>query len=80
MRYKVQHNYTSFRDGQLFGPWEAGTEIELDEPDGEWVERDSPGALEPLGEKSARPVKPPAKRPAKPGASAKAGEVEDDDL
>ena len=53
MRYTVKHNYKSYRDGQQFGPWEAGTEVELDEPDAEWVERDSPGALEPVKAKPA---------------------------
>lgn len=45
MRYVVQHNYTAYRDGRLFGPWEAGTEVELDELDAEWVNRDSAGTL-----------------------------------
>ncbi len=44
-RYTVKHNYSSYRDGRQFGPWEAGTEIELDDPDAQWVLRDSPGAL-----------------------------------
>ncbi|HEV2778826.1 MAG TPA: hypothetical protein VGX25_05440 [Actinophytocola sp.] len=53
MRYTVKHAYQSYRDGQLFGPWKAGTEVELTESDAEWVERDSPGALEPAKAKPA---------------------------
>jgi hypothetical protein len=44
-RYEVQHAYKSFRDGQQFGPWQAGETIELSEADAEWVCRDSPGCL-----------------------------------
>lgn len=44
-RYTVAHRYTSQRDGQTFGPWEPGDEVELEQADAEWVNRDSPGAL-----------------------------------
>lgn len=48
MRYIVQHAYRSRRDGRDFGPWEEGESVELDnELDAEWVNRDSPGTLEP---------------------------------
>lgn len=41
-RYKVQHRYRS----NDFGPWEAGDQITLDDPqDAEYVNRDSPGTL-----------------------------------
>ncbi len=43
--YKVQHAYQSFRDGQQFGPWQAGDRLELSEADAAWVNRDSPGCL-----------------------------------
>lgn len=44
-RYVVAHSYSSYRDGQKFGPWPAGQVIELAEDDAAWVCRDSPGAL-----------------------------------
>lgn len=47
-RYTVQHRYAASRDGQTFGPWEPDTEVDLDEPDAEWVNRDSAGTLEPV--------------------------------
>lgn len=47
--YRVTRRYTSRRDGQTFGPWEAGTTIELSDADAEWLERDSPGLLTPEG-------------------------------
>ena len=43
--YAVNHRYTSYRDGKLFGPFEPGTTVELEEADAEWVNRDSPGCL-----------------------------------
>lgn len=43
--YEVQHAYQSFRDGQQFGPWQAGDRLELSEADAAWVNRDSPGCL-----------------------------------
>lgn len=46
-RFTVQHKYASSHNGRQFGPWVKGEEIDLDAPDAEWVERDSPGALEP---------------------------------
>lgn len=44
-RYTVNHSYRSRRDGQDFGPWSKGDEVELSDGDAEWVERDSPGTL-----------------------------------
>ena len=46
-RYMITQSYASFRDGQRYGPWEAGGEIDLSEADAEWVNRDAPGTLEP---------------------------------
>lgn len=43
--YQVRHRYASSRDGRRFGPWAEGDVVELEAPDAEWVERDSPGAL-----------------------------------
>jgi len=43
--YEVGHRYTASRDGKTFGPWEQGDVVALDQPDAEWVERDSPGTL-----------------------------------
>lgn len=44
-RYQVNHGYKSFSDGKLFGPFEAGAVVELEDADAEWVNRDSPGCL-----------------------------------
>lgn len=44
-RYTISHAYRSARDGVTFGPWVEGDEVELEEADAAWVERDSPGAL-----------------------------------
>ncbi|WP_330438814.1 hypothetical protein OHB44_27985 [Micromonospora sp. NBC_00821] len=67
MRYKVNHSYSAFRDGQRFGPWVADEVVELDPADAGWVERDSPGALaevkpepEPEPEPERERQKPPA--------------------
>lgn len=60
-RFVVAHAYSARRDGRLFGPWEPGTEVELDEADAAWVERDSPGVFaapepEPEPERQAKPA------------------------
>lgn len=57
-RYTLRHGYASNHNGRTFGPWAAGDVVEFDEADAEWVERDSPGALEP--EKKAERQQPPA--------------------
>jgi hypothetical protein len=46
-QYAVVHAYTAQRDGQRFGPWQAGDVIDLDPADADWVNRDSPGCLQP---------------------------------
>lgn len=43
--YKLNHGYSAARDGQRFGPWQAGEQVDLDPADAEWIERDSPGAI-----------------------------------
>jgi hypothetical protein len=43
--YKVQHSYASNQNGRRFGPWAEGDVIDLDTPDAEWVNRDSPDTL-----------------------------------
>lgn len=48
MRYVVGHNYYARRDGQDYGPWTAGVEVELPDEVAEWAMRDSPGVLRPL--------------------------------
>lgn len=48
-KYEVNHRYQSYRDGAQYGPYEPGTVIDLDDVDAEWVNRDSPGALSPVG-------------------------------
>lgn len=55
-RYVVQQRYHSSADGQQWGPWEPGDEVELDEARAQWVERDSTGTLKPVTTKA----KPPA--------------------
>jgi hypothetical protein len=52
--YEVQHAYRSTRDGQQFGPWDAGDVIELTEEDGDWVNRDSPGCLKANPDRAAK--------------------------
>jgi hypothetical protein len=64
-RYTVGQSYSSWRDGDQYGPWEAGTEIELDDADAAWVERDAPGTLTPV---VAQPD--PEKKPARSKAAA----------
>lgn len=44
-RYIVQHRYASMRDGDRWGPWDAGQPIDLSEADAAWVNTDSPGCL-----------------------------------
>lgn len=62
MRYTVNHAYSARRDGKVFGPWVAGDIIEIDQADGEWVNRDSAGTLT----ESPRPKVPARNRQAKP--------------
>lgn len=64
MRYTVQHRYTASRDGQTFGPWDPGTEVELDEPDADWVNRDSEGTLKPVDAAPELAPEPSAPEPA----------------
>lgn len=66
MRYTVQHRYTAYRDGQLFGPWEPDVEVELDEPDAEWVNRDSEDTLKPVDAAPEPAPEPPTSEPAPP--------------
>jgi hypothetical protein len=54
-RYVAGHAYTARRDGHTFGPWAAGDVVELDQADADWVNRDSPGALDSADEPSSRP-------------------------
>ena len=44
--YLVKHRYSSYRDGQQFGPWAGGETVDLEEADADWVNRDSAGCLE----------------------------------
>lgn len=65
-RYQICHSYRSFRDGQSYGPWEAGGVIDLSEADADWVNRDSPGTLAlPEAAVEAEPDTP-VEEPAKP--------------
>lgn len=71
--YEVKHGYRSRRDGQDYGPWEAGQTVELTEADAEWVNRDSPGCLaeaEPAkADKPERAKQPAADRQHRGGAN-----------
>lgn len=61
-RYTVTQNYSAERAAASvtqFGPWTAGDEVELDEPDAEWVNVDSAGTLTP-----AKPAKAAVKKSA----------------
>lgn len=62
MQYTVKHSYASNRDGKRFGPWVAGDTVDLDPRDGEWILRDSPGALE----ETSPPKVPARNRQTKP--------------
>jgi hypothetical protein len=66
-RYLVQQRYHSFADGQQWGPWEPGQEIELDADRAEWVERDSTGTLKPVA--AIKPKPPAADRQHRGGAN-----------
>lgn len=69
-RYIVVHGYAANHNGRGFGPWVPGEEIELDEADAAWVDRDSPGALaeavpavpQPAAKAEARPARRPGGR------------------
>lgn len=74
-RYQVNWDYKS----GSHGPWEAGTYVELDPPQAEHVNRDSPGVLtevdpeEQARAKRARqqpPTPPPAEPPEPPAVNA----------
>lgn len=45
MKYTVQHAYDAFTDGRRFGPWVDGDEVDLEEAEAAWVNRDSEGTL-----------------------------------
>lgn len=67
-RFEVQHRYSSWRDGQRFGPWTKGDVIELSDDDAAWVNRDSEGALAPVESPSipVEDVPAPAEEPERP--------------
>lgn len=47
-RYTVQHRYFAVDNGRSVGPFEPGSTVELEEDRAAWVNRDSPGTLEPV--------------------------------
>lgn len=61
--YSVNHNYSALRDGVRFGPYEAGTTVELETADAEWVNRDSPGTLSRAKAKAEDKVEQPPVQP-----------------
>lgn len=44
-RYVVNHRYQSRSDGRQWGPWVAGTLIDLSPADAAWLNLDSPGVV-----------------------------------
>ncbi len=46
--YTVAHKYRCTTDGRSYGPWVPGEKVDLTPVEAEWLERDSPGVLEPL--------------------------------
>jgi hypothetical protein len=64
-RYTVAHSYAAHRDGRTFGPWAPGEQVELDEADAAWVERDSPGVF--AAPEPARQAEPKPNRQARGG-------------
>lgn len=52
-RYLVNHVYACYTDGIHYGPWTPGETVELLEAVAEWVNRDSPGTLKLVPEKTA---------------------------
>lgn len=72
-RYTVNHAYRAFSDGKHYGPFEAGTVVELVEADAEWVNRDSPGALTKVDAKPAKAEEPERQAPAAPNRQHKGG-------
>ena len=70
MIFTVQHAYSARRDGRQFGPWSAGDSVDLDPGDAEWIERDSPGALQADPPAAPAREKPPTpNRQARPAAN-----------
>lgn len=45
--YVVNRRYSATRDGQRFGSWPVGSEVDLPAADADWINRDSPGTLSP---------------------------------
>lgn len=83
-RYTVTQSYSAERsDASVtpFGPWSPGDEVELDEPDADWVNTDSAGTLVPAkGKADKAPAKKAAAKPtgdahstADPGGLTKGG-------
>lgn len=72
-RYTVNHAYRAFSDGVQYGPYEQGTVVELVEADAEWVNRDSPGCLTPVGAKPAKAEEPERQASATPNRQHKGG-------
>lgn len=52
-RYEILHRYSS----NDFGPFEAGTQIELTEAEAAWLLHDSPGVLREIDPKAAQDAK-----------------------
>lgn len=63
-RYTVNHRYESRRDGRQWGPWVAGTVVDLSPADAAWLNADSPGVVVLEVEPEPTPV-PPVPEPPK---------------
>lgn len=78
-RYIVQARYGSRRDGQQYGPWAKGTEVDLSEADAAWVNRDCPGVLVAVVEKEPEaPTPEPVLTESEPAAQVEPVEPEPD--
>lgn len=67
-RYVVAHDYESRRDGQQWGPWQAGTGVDLSPEDAGWLNVDSPGVVEVV---EPEPIPEPEPEPETPEPAAR---------
>ncbi len=70
-RYRVTRAYFSDQGGRRFGPWTAGSEVELSEDEAAWVNRDSPGVATPVSQQAPAPERESEPEPAPVSASAR---------
>jgi len=76
-RYIVKRRYSARGPRAQLGPWPIGVEVDMSTEDAEWVNRDSPGVLEPV---VVEPVEPGDAEPVgEPPAEPEPGVEPDDD-